>query len=334
MTAQAHREKFKIELNTPFEKKLKTIIFEERHGLSLSMAGVFDIQFTAVTDEAVSFTGAPENESKVKAAFAQLAGQVAAGIYIDKNKIKEIAKGMNPVKRTAAPAFDAAANDNKGRPFSAKNVAQTQLSLLIDDNDLIFVTGPAGTGKTHIAVIKAVQAMKGGKIGKILIARPATESGEKIGFLPGTQEDKLAPYMRPIYDEFDKAFGSGKYKQMMEEGKLEVVPVGFMRGRTFSDAFVILDEAQNTTIEQIKMALTRIGENSKMVVTGDPAQIDLPNKADSGLLFAVRRLEGIEGVGVQRFTQGEVVRSKIVKAIVDALTVENPQKQEAPKPQR
>ena len=315
-----------IKLDTPSDQKLATILYGQNSGhLHQYLAQRFDVFFDTQVDNTANtlkFSGAPESASRVKRAFAMLSGMVNSGAFIDKNAIRRVAAEVNPPQGMTA-AFKAANQNAPGAPkasgghFEAKTEAQAQLAALIENNDLIFAVGPAGTGKTHVAVVKAITALKEGKIKKILLARPAAEAGEKIGYLPGDANAKLAPYMRPIYDELDKAFGPGKYKGMMESGVIEIVPLGYMRGRTFEDAFIIVDEAQNTTIDQIKMALTRIGENSKMVVTGDPTQIDLEHK-ESGLMYAVEKLRGKAGVGVQEFVGGDVMRSKIVMTIVEA----------------
>jgi phosphate starvation-inducible PhoH-like protein len=215
----------------------------------------------------------------------------------------------NKVKKHAKPYF-----------FKPRNNAQSDLVNLITENDVTFGVGPAGTGKTHVAVAMAVEALNKGEIEKIFLARPAIGTGKDLGALPGGIEEKLAPFMRPLYDELNTVLGNPqKLKQLMEDGTIEIAPVEFMRGRTFKNAFVIVDEAQNCTQEQTRMALTRIGEGSKMVVTGDPMQVDLKDKSDSGLDWAVQRLQDEKGIGVQNFTAEDVVRHPVVARIVKAL---------------
>ena len=320
---QAPANRYVINLATDPEKKLAQIMFHERVGLRNVFQNEFGIQFEGHFKDQVVFSGDEDVVSKVKRAFAMLAGQVGGGTHIDKKNIRQIAQELNPKGLTAsfkaANQNTPATTGSKGGAFVPKNEAQAELAKLIDESGLTFAVGPAGTGKTHVAVVKAITALKEGKIKKILLARPATESGEKIGFLPGDANAKLAPYMRPIYDELDKAFGHGKYQKMMADGVIEIVPIGFMRGRTFEDAFIIVDEAQNCTIKQITMAMTRIGENSKMVITGDQSQIDLIKEEESGLMWAVGKLRGKESVGVQEFKAGDIVRCKLVQTIVDAL---------------
>jgi len=247
---------------------------------------------------------------------------------------------------TAQP-FNEAANQNRPRqqpvggyegfkPIGAKQQNQADL---IEANDITFSIGPAGTGKTHVAIAKAVEAFSKGEVKSILLCRPAVEAGETIGFLPGSQNDKMAPYMRPLYDELDKVYGKGRYTQMImgpqnQSGQIEVAPVGTMRGRTFKDTFVIIDEAQNLKAEELKMILTRLGEGSKIVITGDPQQIDLNPKELSGLMDFVRKLEGVEGVAVHSYGPEDVMRHPTVKRIVDRLEgndAETPAQKPAPK---
>jgi phosphate starvation-inducible PhoH-like protein len=220
--------------------------------------------------------------------------------------------------------FQGAANQN--RPprytgFKARSEKQQLQADLIDTNDVTFSVGPAGTGKTHVAMAKAVQALKAGTVDKILLARPALESGEKLGFQPGDQNAKMAPYMRPLYDELDKAFGPGAYADMLAKGILEIVPIGFMRGRTFENAFIIIDEAQNCKYEHLKMAITRLGPGSKMVITGDPEQIDFEPKTLSGLKPIMEQLDGVEGVALQAYGVEDVVRHPTVQRIIERLEV-------------
>lgn len=320
---------YEIRLNSTSDRKLADILYRQDRGhLHQYLGQKFDVHFDVhgANDDKLRFSGTPEASSRVKQAFAMLSGMVQGGAHIDKGAISSIAAQINPPKG-AASAFKAANNNTPSKhdggsekgEFKPLNEAQATLSQMIEDNDLIFALGPAGTGKTHVAVVKAIAALKNGDVQKILLARPAAEAGEKIGYLPGDANAKLAPYMRPIYDELDKAFGPGNYKKMMEQGTIEIVPIGYMRGRTFDNAFIIVDEAQNTTIEQAKMAITRIGKDSKMVMTGDPMQIDLPNKANSGLVWASEIMKGQPKAATLTFEQGDVVRSEIVQTFINAV---------------
>jgi len=204
------------------------------------------------------------------------------------------------------------------RRIVAKNLSQKRYLELIEAHDLVFAFGPAGTGKTYLAMAMAIAALNRDDVSKVILTRPAVEAGEKLGFLPGSMEEKVNPYLRPLYDALHDMVEFGRMSRLMDRGVIEVAPLAFMRGRTLNDAFVILDEAQNTTSEQMKMFLTRLGENSKAVVTGDVTQTDLPEGATSGLIEATRILRGIEGIGVMRFTDQDVVRHPLVKEIVRA----------------
>lgn len=325
-----------IKLDSPSDVTLARILYRQDRGhLHQYFGQKFGVQFDVnYNPDTIAFYGSDENAARVKKAFDMLSGQVESRAHIDKDAISKIAAQLNPnaglsAASPAAAAFKAA-NQNKpsaakheggsaGAEFQALNPAQENLAKLIAENDLIFALGPAGTGKTHVAVVKGIEALKSGAVKKLLLARPAAEAGEKIGYLPGDANAKLAPYMRPIYDELDKAFGPGKYKGMMENGVIEIVPIGYMRGRTFDEAFIIVDESQNLTREQTKMAITRIGKGSKMVMTGDPQQIDLRDKNDSGLMWASQIMEGKTGAATQVFEQTHVVRSEIVQTFVAAV---------------
>ena len=206
----------------------------------------------------------------------------------------------------------------KGNPIKPKTKNQTELVNTIRKNDLVFAVGPAGTGKTYVAVAMAVAALKNKKVNKIIISRPAVEAGESLGFLPGDMTEKVDPYLRPIYDALDEMIPAEKLNYYKENNIIEIAPLAFMRGRTLKNAFILLDEAQNTTTKQIKMFLTRLGSRSKMVITGDTSQTDLPHKQKSGLAEATSILKGIKGIGIIRLQQEDVMRHRIVKQIIDA----------------
>ena len=200
-----------------------------------------------------------------------------------------------------------------------KSEGQARLMEAIDTSNLVLALGPAGTGKTYIAIAKAVEALRAGKIGRIVLCRPAVDAGENIGFLPGDMEEKLAPYLRPLYDALQDRMSAKQVKAMIAEGQIEIASVGFMRGRTLNNAFIVVDEAQNCTYVQLKMILTRLGWNSKMVVTGDPAQSDLLPEL-SGLAPVADRIESMKGdIGVVRLAQGDVVRHPLVAKMLDVL---------------
>jgi phosphate starvation-inducible PhoH-like protein len=200
-----------------------------------------------------------------------------------------------------------------------RSAQQIEYMRMLASRDIIFALGPAGTGKTYVAVAQAVSQLISGSVQRLILSRPAVEAGEKIGFLPGDMKEKVDPYLRPLYDALNDCMPPEQVERRIASGEIEIAPIAFMRGRTLADAFVILDEAQNTTPAQMKMFLTRFGQNSRMVVCGDPKQVDIPGgDAHSGLADAVRRLEGVEGIAVTRFSAADVVRHPIVGRIVEA----------------
>ena len=205
-----------------------------------------------------------------------------------------------------------------GKPISARSENQQKLVDGFKKNDLVFAIGPAGSGKTYTAIALAVQALKSKEVKKIILSRPAVEAGEKLGFLPGDMKEKIDPYLQPLYDALQDMIPASKLKEYMELNIIQIAPLAFMRGRTLNDAVVILDEAQNTTTQQIKMFLTRMGMNSKMIVTGDMTQIDLPPRQTSGLVQALRILKNVKGLAVIRLTKKDIVRHKLVERIVEA----------------
>ena len=213
---------------------------------------------------------------------------------------------------------DVVAVTTRGKLIKSKTVGQKKYVEAIKKSIVTIAVGPAGTGKTYLAVALAVSAYKAKQIDKIILTRPAVEAGEKLGFLPGDLQEKVNPYLRPLYDGLQEMFGLESYQKLIERGAIEVAPLAYMRGRTLSNAFIILDEAQNTTREQMKMFLTRLGENSRMVVTGDLTQTDLPEGKKSGLREAVGILKNIEGISVTALTEKDVVRHPLVQAIVKA----------------
>lgn len=204
------------------------------------------------------------------------------------------------------------------RKFYLRTLGQKKLYDAFRTHDITLVTGPAGTGKTFLAVIYAVDLLRKGKVRKIIVTRPVVEAGESLGFLPGDLKEKVDPYLRPIYDSFDTLFGTGSVERLMEKGVIEIAPLAYMRGRTLNDAVVILDEAQNTTAMQIKMFLTRLGFNSKMIITGDVTQIDLPNSKQSGLKKAIEIVKDIEEIAVVEMHKNDVVRHPVVQKIIEA----------------
>lgn len=213
--------------------------------------------------------------------------------------------------------------DAKGRPIRVKNIGQKRYVEAIDKSDVVFGIGPAGTGKTFLAVVCAIAAFKKGEVSRIILTRPAVEAGESLGFLPGDLKEKVDPYLRPIYDSLYAILGTNTTDRLMERGVIEVAPLAYMRGRTLDDAFVILDEAQNTTDAQMKMFLTRLGFNSKMVVNGDMTQVDLPGRQHSGLIDARHILKNIDQIKFINFSANDVVRHPVVAKIITAYEKED-----------
>ncbi len=207
---------------------------------------------------------------------------------------------------------------NNGAVIRARTVNQQRLVKLYDSSDLLFAVGPAGSGKTYTAIALAVKALREKQVKRIILTRPAVEAGEKLGFLPGDMKEKLDPYLQPLYDALNDMIPAAKLQKYMEEGTVQIAPLAYMRGRTLDNAFVILDEAQNTTLSQIKMFLTRMGRSAKFIVTGDVTQIDLPRKSDSGLTRAMAILSGVKEIGMVEFDQRDIVRHPLVKRIVEA----------------
>ena len=234
---------------------------------------------------------------------------------LSEDVILDIIKGKAPVITKQENLIIHGMN---GKPIVARTENQQRLVKAFEENDLVFATGPAGTGKTFIAIALAVKALKNKEIRKIILSRPAVEAGEKLGFLPGEMKDKLDPYLQPLYDALQDMVPGAKLKEYMENNVIQIAPLAFMRGRTLNDAVIILDEAQNTTTHQIKMFLTRLGMNAKMIITGDVTQIDLPPTATSGLVQAMQILKGVKGIGKVEFEKKDIVRHKLVQRIVEA----------------
>ena len=234
---------------------------------------------------------------------------------LSEDVILDIIKGKAPVITKQENLIIHGMN---GKPIVARTENQQRLVKAFEENDLVFATGPAGTGKTFVAIALAVKALKNKEIRKIILSRPAVEAGEKLGFLPGEMKDKLDPYLQPLYDALQDMVPGAKLKDYMENNVIQIAPLAFMRGRTLNDAVIILDEAQNTTTHQIKMFLTRLGMNAKMIITGDVTQIDLPPTATSGLVQAMQILKGVKGIGKVEFEKKDIVRHKLVQRIVEA----------------
>lgn len=234
---------------------------------------------------------------------------------LNEEVILDIIKGKKPQTETNN---DVIVYSVTGKPITSRSANQQKLVKEFDKNDMIFAIGPAGSGKTYTAIALAVRALKNKEIKKIILSRPAVEAGEKLGFLPGDMKDKIDPYLQPLYDALQDMIPAAKLKEYMELNIIQIAPLAFMRGRTLNDAVVILDEAQNTTTQQIKMFLTRMGMNTKMIVTGDMTQIDLPSSQTSGLVQAMKILKGVKGISFIELNKKDIVRHKLVTRIVEA----------------
>lgn len=283
------------------------------------LAGELGIAFS-VAGTAVEFSGDLSGVTIAAEVTKKLLEIAEAGEPIDKSRLIYC---IELVKEGAADDIagimsGVIAVTSRGKPVKCKTVGQKKYAEAIKKNTVVFGIGPAGTGKTYLAVALAVAAYKSKNVEKIILTRPAVEAGEKLGFLPGDLQNKVDPYLRPLYDALQEMFGLENYVKLMERGAIEIAPLAYMRGRTLSGAFIILDEAQNTTKEQMKMFLTRLGENSKMVITGDVTQVDLPDGKKSGLKHAAEILKNIEGISVVNLTHRDVVRHQLVMNIIAA----------------
>lgn len=239
-------------------------------------------------------------------------------VITEETILQILSTGFSAMDENGTVEKDIIVFGNNGKPVRARTPNQRILVEESYKNDLIFAIGPAGTGKTYTAIALAVRALKNREIKKIILSRPAVEAGENLGFLPGDLKEKIDPYLQPLYDALQDMIPPRKLEDFMKDGIIEIAPLAFMRGRTLSNAFVILDEAQNTTINQLKMFLTRMGLNAKFIITGDVTQIDLPRRSNSGLIFAMKLLQNIESISVVQFNTNDIVRHRLVREIVDA----------------
>ena len=250
---------------------------------------------------------------------------------LNEEVINDTIKGTPPKELKMDDAIIFGVN---GKPIKARTPNQQLLVKTFTENDLTFALGPAGTGKTYLAVAMAVRALKNREVRKIILSRPAVEAGEKLGFLPGDMKDKIDPYLQPLYDALEDMIPNAKLKEYMETKVIQIAPLAFMRGRTLNDAIVVLDEAQNTTTHQIKMFLTRLGMGSKMIVTGDVTQIDLPRTTASGLIQALKILRNVKGIGRVEFEKKDIVRHHLVQRIVEAYERHDEEEQATPPQQQ
>ncbi|MGG3823327.1 PhoH family protein [Geobacillus thermodenitrificans] len=290
-----------------YDAHLKRI--EEELGVSIVTRG-----------ETVNVSGTPQQVQLVDELLRHLLIVIRKGVAISE---RDIMYAIQMVKKGAIDGLvqlydEEIAKNAKGKPIRVKTLGQRYYVTAIEQHDLTFGIGPAGTGKTYLAVVMAVKALKSGNVKRIILTRPAVEAGESLGFLPGDLKEKVDPYLRPLYDALDDVLGAEYTQRLIERGTIEIAPLAYMRGRTLEDAFVILDEAQNTTPAQMKMFLTRLGFGSKMVITGDISQVDLPKGVESGLSVAKRILSPISGIAFVFLEQSDVVRHPLVAKIIDA----------------
>lgn len=282
-------------------------------------------------DNVIRVLGDEEEMAKVEEDIEQMRKHLLKYNMLNDEDILDIVKG----KQTKADSVKGVlVYSISGRPIKSRSENQQQLIDAYEKNDMIFAVGPAGTGKTYLSIALAVKALKEKAIKKIILSRPAVEAGEKLGFLPGDMKDKIDPYLQPLYDALEDMIPAVKLQDMMEKHIIQIAPLAFMRGRTLSDAVVILDEAQNTTSQQIRMFLTRMGMNTKMIITGDLTQIDLPREQRSGLKEALKILDGVEGIGVVKLGQKDIVRHKLVTRIVNAYDKYDKERAEAREAQK
>ena len=307
-TINAERVEQLIDVFGSFDENVKKI--EQAFGVHITNRNT-ELKVTAEDEEAVD-AGARAIEALLSLA--------AKGEEIDDQKVRYLIDLVRAGKeeQVTKMAKDVVCVTAKGRPVKAKTIGQQTYLKAISKNTITIGVGPAGTGKTYLAVAQAVAAFRAKEVNRIILTRPAVEAGERLGFLPGDLQNKVDPYLRPLYDALHELMGADSYLRLAERGTVEVAPLAFMRGRTLSDGFIILDEAQNTTREQMKMFLTRLGFGSKIVITGDITQIDLPGDKISGLKEAIKILDGVEDIAICRLTASDVVRHALVQRIVAA----------------
>jgi phosphate starvation-inducible PhoH-like protein len=253
-------------------------------------------------------------------------------ILSDEIILQIMATGISSIEEETAGEKDIIVFGNSGKPVRARTPNQRKLTEESLKNDLVLAIGPAGTGKTYTAIALAVRALKNREIKKIILSRPAVEAGENLGFLPGDLKEKIDPYLQPLYDALQDMIPPRKLEEFLRDGVIQIAPLAFMRGRTLSNAFVILDEAQNTTINQLKMFLTRMGLNARFIITGDITQIDLPRRSNSGLVFAMKILKNIESISIVEFNKKDIVRHRLVRDIVEAYDKHAEEKEQNRKP--
>lgn len=312
------------------DKEIERIVNVDRVEDLISVFGSFDENIKRIEEEMcvsvvnrgtdLKVTGEEESAQKAAKTLEGLLALAAKGEMIDEQRVRYLIKLVNEGKdaQITQIAEDVVCITAKGKPIKAKTVGQQKYMKAIAKNTITLGVGPAGTGKTYLAVAAAVAAFRERTVNRIILTRPAVEAGERLGFLPGDLQNKVDPYLRPLYDALYDMLGAETFQKYQERGAIEVAPLAYMRGRTLDDSFIILDEAQNTTREQMKMFLTRLGFGSKIVITGDVTQIDLPGDKVSGLKDAVSVLDGVKDIAICRLTSADVVRHALVQEIINA----------------
>jgi phosphate starvation-inducible protein PhoH and related proteins len=313
-----------------FEDNSRCAVLFGRHHEHLAVLEQYIPVSLAARGNLVTISGEMEPVDAAASVLEGLYRRLDGGLDLGRNEVDAAVRmALHEPGAVATLAGDDVAIRTERRRVSPRSPAQAAYLRAMRDHDLVFGTGPAGTGKTYLAVATGVALLKQRVVDRLILSRPAVEAGERLGFLPGDMKDKVDPYLRPLYDALQDMLPDGKLRAKLESGQIEIAPLAFMRGRTLANAFVILDEGQNTTPAQMKMFLTRLGENSRMVVTGDPSQHDLPPGTRSGLADAVRRLDQTDEVAVIRFTEKDIVRHPLVEAILKAYGGEPPLPPEA-----
>ena len=314
----------------------EAIVMTQSNEATASLFGAFDTNIKIVEDafgvrvsnrnkdtdsgDAIVVTGESADVKAAVRVLEYLKRMIGDGETLSEQSIEYV---ISAVKDGQDEGLEGCSKDvvcitNRGKPIKAKTIGQKKYIKAIKSNTVVLGLGPAGTGKTFLAVAMAVEALRQKSVTRIILTRPAVEAGERLGFLPGDLQSKIDPYLRPLYDALFEMLGAENFQKYMERGTIEIAPLAYMRGRTLDDSFIILDEAQNTTGEQMKMFLTRLGYNSKAVVTGDLSQTDLPRGVKSGLSTAANILQGIEGIGIYEFSERDVVRHHLVRKIITA----------------
>ena len=326
-------------------KVIERVVNAERVEDLIAVFGSFDENIRRIEDALnvqivnrgtdLKVSGDEEMADKAVRTLEGLLALAAKGEVIDEQRVRDLITLVNEGNdhQVAQMAKDVVCITAKGKPIKAKTVGQQHYMKAIQKNTVTIGVGPAGTGKTYLAVAAAVAAFREKSVNRIILTRPAVEAGERLGFLPGDLQNKVDPYLRPLYDALYDMLGAETFQKYQERGSIEVAPLAYMRGRTLDDSFIILDEAQNTTREQMKMFLTRLGFGSKIVITGDVTQIDLPDDKVSGLKDAIRVLDGVKDIAICRLTAADVVRHALVQEIINAYEKAS-RKPEAPKPSR